>query len=304
MSNLHLPIPGTTFAKALTAGHGAHGELDCSPLARFALLVLLLAACSDPVAHLGDGALADAQPGDAALPDAALPDAALPDAALPDAALPDAALPDAALPDAAPPDAASPDAALPDAALPDAALPDAALPDAGSGTNDIWVEIDYSDAYSPSSPDWLFSATPGWGAAQWGMSGDTWPEAWDRWNNMTVGYDPIGTSLLIGSSGELQLMFGLEELLGFTSIEVHLEGRSASTSSSVVFDVTNPLLGCGVSGATMANDWSIHAVDLDLADCAVVGTNGGVQAIRVETTGGSGAMALVRMRVTIRGAIY
>jgi hypothetical protein len=162
---------------------------------------------------------------------------------------------------------------------------------------DVWVQLDYGRAYSPRSPAWSFSATPGWGAAQWAMAGDTWPEAWDRWDNMRVTDDPIGRSLEIGSSSELQLMIGLEELRAYRSMTVRLEGRSRSTSSAVRFDVTNPLTGCGVSG-TMSHDWTVHVAEIDLGDCAVVGA--GVQAVRVSPH--SGTLALVRMRVTLHGA--
>lgn len=186
---------------------------------------------------------------------------------------------------APPPDAATPDASSPP--------PDAGLP----GTGDIWVEIDYSNASTPPSPSWRFSNTPGWGSAEWAAVNATRPEAWDRWNNMSVVNDPIGRSLEIGSSSELQLMIGLEELISYTSATVRVEGRSRSTSASVDFNVYNPWNGCGTT-ARFSNDWSVHVVDLDLAQCFEIGQ--GVQAVRIEPT--NGTVALVRMRLTLHGA--
>ena len=198
----------------------------------------------------------------------------------------------------APMDAVSDEAQASDAADADSAvIQDVTADDGQAGGGEVWVEIDYTGAYTPESPQWSFSPTPGWGAAQWAQPPKTWPEAWDRWNNMVVETDPIGKSLTIGSSSELQLMIGLEELLSYTSISVRLEGRSKATSSSVNFDVYNPLNNCGSSG-TMSQDWTVHVVDLDLGSCAVVGA--GVQAIRVSPT--NGTLALVRMRVTLHGA--
>lgn len=191
----------------------------------------------------------------------------------------------------------APDAAAP----PDAGPPDSGVaPDAGQpGSGDIWVEIDYSSASTSRSPAWRFSSTPGWGSAQWAAENATRPEAWDRWNNMSVVNDPIGRSLEIGGSSELQLMIGLEELLAYSSATVRIEGRSRSTSSSVQFDVYNPWNGCGVS-TTLGNQWQVQVVELDLATCFVVG--GGVQAVRVSPV--NGTVALVRMRLTLHGAAY
>lgn len=185
----------------------------------------------------------------------------------------------------------------------DASAPDVGAPDSGPppGSGDVWVELDYSNAFSPQSPGWSFSATPGWGAGEWAMAGDSWPEAWDRWNNMSVVNDPIGTVLELGSSSELQLMIGLEELAGYQQAVVHLEGRSRATSSPVFFEVYNPLTGCGPTESfSMAQDWTIHAVDVDLGSCMVIG--GGVQAVRVSPS--SGTIALVRMRLTLLGATW
>lgn len=172
--------------------------------------------------------------------------------------------------------------------------------DSGAGDGEVWIEIDYDSAYTPQSPGWSNSATPGWGEAQWAPPGWSYPEAWDRFNNMTVEWDPMGSkALMIGSSSQLQLMIGLEELLSYSSATVRLEGRSYSTTSSVNFEVSNPINGCAVAGS-MSNDWTIHVEELDFGQCLVAGT--GLQAVRVDTL--SGTLALVRMRVTLHDATW
>ncbi|MBW1808164.1 MAG: hypothetical protein JRJ87_08220 [Deltaproteobacteria bacterium] len=165
--------------------------------------------------------------------------------------------------------------------------------------NEIWVEIDYSSAYSPQSPDWSFSDTPGWGPAEWATTGNTWPEAWDRWNNMAVVDDPIGRSLEIGPGGELQLMLGFHDLISYDSVTVRIEGRSRNCCARVFFDVYNPLNGLGDS-SELGQQWEVQVVELDMGQCFEIGQ--GVQAVRVDPT--SGSIALVRMRVTIHNPVY
>jgi hypothetical protein len=94
-------------------------------------------------------------------------------------------------------------------------------------------------------------------------------------------------------------MIGLKKLLSYSSVAVQIEGRSASTSSSVTFDVYNPATSIGTSGA-IGNDWSVHLIELDLGAAMVSGDE--LQAVRVEPTGGSGMLALVRMRVCVHDA--
>ncbi|MCK6548483.1 hypothetical protein L6R52_21735 [Myxococcota bacterium] len=254
---------------------------------------------------------------DAGVADVGSADVGFADVGFADAGSADAGFADVGFADATPFDAGVSDTGLPDTGLLDTGLPDTGPPDTGPwdsgvsadsgvdagapGTGDIWVEIDYRNAFSPRSPSWSYSATPGWGEPQWATSnGPGWPEAWDRFNNMQVVNDPIGTSLEIGSSSELQLMIGLEELISYQYAVVHLEGRSRATSSQVTFDVYNPWTSCGDSGLTMAQDWSIHAVDADLGTCYVAGSGGGVQAVRVDPT--NGTIALTKLRLTLYGA--
>ncbi len=200
---------------------------------------------------------------------------------------------------------ASPDAAAAgDASLGDAGPRDAATGDAGSGdaavagSSDLWIELSYGGAFTPSSPSWSYSMSSGWTAASWAFNAGSGAEAWDRWNNMSVVNDPIGRALEIGSGSELQLMFGLVPLIGYVGATVELEGRSRATSSRVLFDIYNPANGCGVAGAEMDQDWTPDVVQLDLTGCFTAGSN--LQAVRVEPT--SGTIALRRLRLTLHGA--
>ncbi len=165
-----------------------------------------------------------------------------------------------------------------------------------------WIEIEYNQAGgTATSPSWSYSDTPGWGEAQWAASNASWPEVWDLYQNINVSNDPIGVVAVVGGSGQLQLMLGFEELVGYDYATVCVEGRSVSTSASVQFDAYNPLTGIGNS-ATMAHDWSMHATGLDLGYAFEPG--GGVQAVRLDTTGGSGSLGVKRMRLILHGALY
>jgi hypothetical protein len=167
------------------------------------------------------------------------------------------------------------------------------------GAGDVWIQIDYSNASTPESPEFTFSNTPGFTGSSWAFDGADFPQAWDRFNDMSVDDDPIGHSLDL--SDELQLMIGLHTLTSYDHAVVRLEGRAASVDADTQFDVENPLNGCGVQGVTMSNDWTVHVVDVDLADCLIPGQ--GVQAVRVSPTNGV-PIALVRMRVTLVGAQF
>jgi hypothetical protein len=163
---------------------------------------------------------------------------------------------------------------------------------------DIWLEIDYSNAYASTAPAWSFSDTPSWAAAEWAPSGKSYPEVWDVYNSITIEEDPIGRCAILGPGSTLQIMIGLDKLLSYGSVGLRVEGRSASTSSSVTFDVYCPVTSVGASGV-FGNDWSVHLVELDLGS-AVNGE--ALQAVRIEPTGGSGIIALVRMRVCVHDA--
>jgi hypothetical protein len=177
------------------------------------------------------------------------------------------------------------------------------VPDSGIGSGDLWIEIEYAGAFSPQSPSWSYSNTPGWTSSDWAFTGGgCCAEAWDRFNNMVVVDDPIGRALEIGPSSQLQLMFGIVRLTSYTSVTVELEGRSRATSSQVSFDVTNPANGCGVGNLTMDQDWTADTVLVDMTPCLEPGSM--LQAIRVEPTGGSSTIALLRMRLTIYGAQF
>lgn len=165
-----------------------------------------------------------------------------------------------------------------------------------------WIQIEYNNAGgSPSSPSWSYSNTPGWGEAEWAASNANWPEVWDLYQNINVSNDPIGVVAIVGSSSQLQLMLGFEELIGYDYATVCVEGRSVSTSASVTFDAYNPLTGIGNTGS-MAHDWSMHATGLDLGQAFEPG--GGVQAVRLDATGGSASLGVKRMRLIVHGAVY
>ena len=165
-----------------------------------------------------------------------------------------------------------------------------------------WIEIEYNQAGgTATSPSWSYSDTPGWGEAQWAASNASWPEVWDLYQNINVSNDPIGVLAVVGSSAQLQLMLGFEELIDYDYATVCVEGRSVSTSASVQFDAYNPLTGIGNSGS-MAHDWNMHATGLDLGQCFEPG--GGVQAVRLDATGGSASLGVKRMRLVLHGAVY
>ena len=165
----------------------------------------------------------------------------------------------------------------------------------------IWFEIDYTNAFTATNPDWTFSPTAGWGGQDWAPQGETWPEVWDVYNNINVVNDPIGTVAALGPSSTLQVMLGLDGLISYSHATVCVEGRSISTSASVIFDVYNPLNVCGNS-ANMAHDWTVHAVGVDIATCMIAGND--FQALRIEPSGGSSALGIVRLRLTLHNAVY
>ena len=177
--------------------------------------------------------------------------------------------------------------------------------DAGSvvapGMGDVWMRIDYRNAYTPRSPRYSYSDTPGWGEAEWAATDMSWPEIF-AWGSVSVDDDPINApgeqSLLTGSSGVFQIMIGLQDLIAYDRVEVVLSGRSRATSSSATFDVYNPWNGCGVSGVTISNDWTPDVIVMDLADCMDIGQ--GVQAIRVEPI--NGQLAVLDVTVSLYGA--
>ena len=165
----------------------------------------------------------------------------------------------------------------------------------------VWFQIDYSNAFTVTNPTYTYSPTPGWGEAQWAPAGKSWPYAVDLFNNAKVINDQIGTvALLDGTNKAVRVYFGLVGL-NYTYATVCVEGRSYSVGSSVQFFVQEAKTKCGDYGS-MANDWSIHATGVDMQDCFLPGDD--FQAVQVQPTGGSGALSLKRLRVTLHGASY
>ncbi len=171
----------------------------------------------------------------------------------------------------------------------------------GFDTDGVWFQIDYSNAFSVSNPTYTYSPTPGWGEAQWAPAGKDWPYAVDLFNNASVINDQIGKVALLGGTGEaVRVYFGLVGL-NYTYATVCVEGRSYSVGSSVTFRVQEASSKCENFGM-MANDWSVHATGVDMQDCFIPGED--FQAVQVQPSGGSGALSLTRLRVTLHGASY
>jgi hypothetical protein len=171
------------------------------------------------------------------------------------------------------------------------------------------VEIDYSNATSPERPAFRFSATPGFGPNEWAYqdpfgSGDTTPEAWDRFNNMDVEDDfRLGRVLAIGTGNrELQLMLSLPAHVSYARVLVEVDGDETASSGVCRYDVYNPMFGCGLFGdpAAVTDGIRRHTKVFDLQDCLEPGAQ--VQAIRLDPQ--SGELALKRMRVTLEDAIW
>ncbi|MCY1062916.1 DUF4215 domain-containing protein [Nannocystis sp. SCPEA4] len=170
----------------------------------------------------------------------------------------------------------------------------------GFESDGVWLEIDYTGAFTSTNPDWTYSPTPGWGEAEWAPQGESWPEVWDIWQNVQVTQDQIGKVAIVDGNGALQIMFGIGGLT-YDYATVCVQGRSYSVGSSVTFTVQNQLNDCGDVGM-MANDWSIHSTGVDLGTCIV--ENNEFQGLRIFASGGSGALSLTRLRFTLHGAVY
>ena len=165
----------------------------------------------------------------------------------------------------------------------------------------VWFQIDYSNASSVSNPSYSYSPTPGWGEAQWAPAGKDWPYAVDLFNNASVKNDQIGkVALLDGTNKAVRVYFGLVGL-SYSYATVCVEGRSYSVGSSVQFKVQEAKTKCENFGS-MANDWSVHATGVDMDECFLSGDD--FQAVQVQPTGGSGALSLKRLRVTLHNAAY
>ncbi len=171
----------------------------------------------------------------------------------------------------------------------------------GYDSDGVWFQIDYSNAFSVSSPKYTYSPTPGWGEPQWAPQGKNWPYAVDLFNNAKVIDDQIGkVALLDGTNKAVRVYFGTVGLT-YTYATVCVEGRSYSVGSSVTFFVQEAKSKCGDYGS-MANDWSVHATGVDLQDCFF--PNDSFQAVQVQPSSGSGSLSLKRLRVTLHGASY
>ncbi len=176
----------------------------------------------------------------------------------------------------------------------------AASSGSGGASGDPWFKIEYTSSSQPTSPSWTFSSTPAYSSKDWAYQGKNWPEVWDVFNSIEVKNDPMGAWAAIIDTGDtFQVMLGMGKLKSVQDVEVVLEGRGYSSSSSGKFDVYNPLNNCGTS-VTMAHDWSIHVAKVSLGACMIPGNT--TQAIRIKPT--VNGVALARMKVTLVGASY
>ena len=165
----------------------------------------------------------------------------------------------------------------------------------------VWFQIDYSNANTVSNPSYTYSPTPGWGEAEWAPTGKAWPYAVDLFNNASVANDQIGkVALLNGTNKAVRVYFGLAGL-DYDYATVCVEGRSYSVGSSVTFFVMEAKSKNGDYGM-MANDWTVHATGVDMQHFFL--SNDEFQAVQVQPSGGSGALSLKRLRVTLHGASY
>ena len=165
----------------------------------------------------------------------------------------------------------------------------------------VWFQIDYSNANTVSNPSYTYSPTPGWGEAEWAPTGKAWPYAVDLFNNASVANDQIGkVALLNGTNKAVRVYFGLAGL-DYDYATVCVEGRSYSVGSSVTFFVMEAKSKNGDYGM-MANDWTVHATGVDMQHFFI--SNDEFQAVQVQPSGGSGALSLKRLRVTLHGASY
>jgi len=164
------------------------------------------------------------------------------------------------------------------------------------------MEIDYGSAYTVTNPSRTYSNTPGYGEAQWTPTGQSYPEVWLIGGGGTqVSNDPIGKIASVGPGARLQLMIGLGSLISYSHATVCVEGRSVSTSASVLFDAYNPKNNCG-AGGQMSHSWAIHATGVDMGQCLIAGD--AFQAVRLEPWGGSSHLGVRRVRITLHDATF
>ena len=121
------------------------------------------------------------------------------------------------------------------------------------------------------------------------------------YNNASVITDQIGkVALLDGGNKAVQVMFGIAGLT-YTSATVCVQGRSYSVGSSVIFTAQNQLNKCGNTGS-LPNSWQVHKSGVDIGTCVV--NNNEFQGLRVFPSGGSSALSLKKLRLTLHGAVY
>ena len=167
----------------------------------------------------------------------------------------------------------------------------------------IWLDINYKNSFSCYSPSWKFSATPGFGEAQWAPTGEDWPVINAKGGPKINTKDPYGTVCDIGSSKWIRIMFGLASLTSYESATVCIEGRSISVGSSVLVDLVNPDGGyCGAQ-VQLSNSWWADPVGAELPpNCIKPGDP--FQALQIDPSGGSNHLGLQSARITLHKPVY
>ena len=167
----------------------------------------------------------------------------------------------------------------------------------------VWLDINYKNAGSIYSPSWTYSATPGFGEAQWAPQGKTWPEINAKGPPVMSYSDPIGTVVDISSGKWIRIMLGLGDLISYEYATVCITGRSISVGSSVTVDLRNPALGLCGGQTSLSNSWQVHAGGVTLpSSCFAAGND--FQALQIEPTGGSGRLGLRSARITLHKPVF
>ncbi|MCA9686295.1 MAG: DUF4215 domain-containing protein [Myxococcales bacterium] len=178
-----------------------------------------------------------------------------------------------------------------------------AMDPCGFAEDGIWLDIEYKNAGSPYSPKWTYSATPGFGEAQWAPKGSDWPEI-NLKGAVKMNYnDPFGTVCDIGSGQWLRIMMGLPTLQSYEKATVCLVGRSISVGSSVTVLLENPANGyCGAQ-VSLSNSWWADPMGAELPkNCLTPGND--FQALQITPMGGSSHLGLQRARLTFHKPVF
>jgi len=167
----------------------------------------------------------------------------------------------------------------------------------------VWLDINYKSSGSCYSPSWKFSATAGFGEAEWAPTGESWPVINAKGGPVINKNDPYGTVCDVGSSKWIRIMFGLASLSSYESATVCLEGRSISVGSPVTVDLVNPDGGdCGAQ-VQLSQAWTADPAGAELPlNCLKPGDP--FQALQIDPSGGSSHLGLRSARITLHKPVF